>query len=115
HRRHRQSRLFGLFSAPLVSGTYTAGEPVNCRYKRGKLRKLFVICRVKGQASRIYHEEWPMRIPVKRVIIFVAVLLTGTAVAGGTCWTMDQLTQMSWCELEDLYRKSPSACVPEGY
>lgn len=56
-----------------------------------------------------------MHLPLRTSFLGLAFLLTGTSFAGDCPCTMDQLTKMSWCELEALYRRSPAACVPPCY
>jgi hypothetical protein len=56
-----------------------------------------------------------MQFPIRTALVSVVIVLTGTSLAGDRCCTMEQLTHMSWCELEELYRRSPTACVPPGY
>jgi hypothetical protein len=33
----------------------------------------------------------------------------------GTCWTAEQLTRLSWCELEAIYRQAQAGPLPNGF
>jgi hypothetical protein len=56
-----------------------------------------------------------MQFHIRAAVLGYAILLTGTAIAGDCPCTMETLTRMSWCELEELYRRSPMGCPPSGY